>query len=170
MPTVPHATGRAGGGCIQWSTWLLSLSSSSDAWVQKIGSLVTVSFLFYHQIMQGLISNILIGRKNCHVFNKIFFTYSLSISYIWTIYFGHFHSQIPHPLPLGSLNSAPFPVTCLLEYWFILSSWSSTGLVKWPRFTEDTSLNVFILVTLSICVSYYFWILCNVFDYLFTQS
>lgn len=117
-------------------------------------------------------------EKNDHIFYKISFIYSLTISYIWTIYFGHFHPQLSHPSLSRYSQCAPFPfyvpflcfvahqilvLPGLLECWFILSAQYYTGLAKWSSFPDDSYLNVFIDVILSISVPYHFWILCNGF-------
>lgn len=76
------------------------------------GSLVTANFLFYDQIAQKMFPAYWLEEKNDHVFNKISFIYSLTISYIWTIYFGHFHSQLSHPSLSRYSQCAPLSPSC----------------------------------------------------------
>lgn len=170
-----------GWGCSQWNTWLLLFPTSSDAWVQKNSQdpWSQPAFSFTIRLHKNCFQHIDWKKKNDHVFNKTSFIYSLTISYIWTIYFGHFHSQLSHPsLSRYSQRAPPFPLHVpffcfvahqvlvlpgLVEWWFILPARSYAGLEKWPRFPDDSYLNMFTYVILSISLPYHFWILCHGF-------
>lgn len=127
-----------------------------------------------------IVSNILIGRKKMIMFSikHLLFilwqvpTYEQYILVILPIS----TPNSPIPLCLGTLNAPPFPLHVpffcfvahqvlvlpgLVEWWFILPARSYAGLEKWPRFPDDSYLNIFTYVILSISLPYHFWILCN---------
>lgn len=168
------------GGCGQWNTWLLLFLSSLDAWVQKIHRIPGHSQLSLLQSdCTKNVSNILIGRKKMILFS---IKYLLFILWQFPTYEQYIlvisTPNSPIPLYLGTLNVPPFPLhvpfLCFvahqtlvlpgrLECWFILSTRSFAGLVKWPSFPNDSYFNVFIDVILFISVPYHFWVLCNGF-------